>query len=92
MSEKLTHKEHMARAMLMGRIYDWRDGTYCLSSSGSTIHMSVQDMLCADTLGDISGDQCISRRHHNGAADFEPGSDPAFETPWAKMDEEDGGE
>lgn len=26
----LTHEEHVARAMLLGRVYDWRDGSYCI--------------------------------------------------------------
>lgn len=28
--DKLTRKAHIARAMMMGRLYDWRDGTYCI--------------------------------------------------------------
>jgi hypothetical protein len=33
MVQKLTHAEHDARAMLIGLVYDWRDGTYCSENS-----------------------------------------------------------
>lgn len=64
---KLTHAEHTARAMLLGRYYDWRDGTYCLyeiNPDGSP-NVKPQNMLDAMTLEPIT-DIGLSRMHKWG--------------------------
>lgn len=50
---KLTRKQHIARALLMGRVYDPRDGTYCrLDDKGYPV---TPGMLCCETLTPMSG-------------------------------------
>lgn len=58
---KLTHKEHDARAMLLGRVYDWRDGTYCLPSESGTGGVITRDMLDAVTLEPITQTAAFNR-------------------------------
>ena len=89
---KLTHKEHAARAMLMGLFYDWRDGTYCDGNyiSGPT----SEGMIDANTLEPIPDYEGSSRRgvtlshcHEvNVKMDWKT---PMFETEWARMDDDD---
>ncbi len=50
----MTHEEHIARAMLMGREYDWRDGTYMVNGS-------TKGLIDAITLEPISSDDAFAR-------------------------------
>lgn len=47
---KYTRKQHIARALLMGRVYDWRDGTYCPDIRDLTGNLMADNMLDCDTL------------------------------------------
>lgn len=48
---KMTHAEHTARAMLLGMVYDWRDGTYChFDPEGDGIGITYLGALDAMTL------------------------------------------
>jgi hypothetical protein len=51
---KLTHKEHVARAMLMGREYDWRDGTYMVNGAGD-------HLIDANTLESVEFETAANR-------------------------------
>lgn len=63
MVTKFTRKEHVARAMLLGRVYDWRDGTYCYPMFGRDEAMlSSEGMLDCDT--------CEVIRHDDAHAEF----------------------
>lgn len=50
---KFTRKEHIARALLMGRVYDWRDGTYCPDIRDAANNLMASNMLDCDTLEEI---------------------------------------
>lgn len=77
MAEKLTHAEHDARAALMGRYYDWRDGTYCDPAMGADDYM-----LDAFTLKPrrVQLDQISGKNY---------GQRPRPETRWAFAEETD---
>lgn len=61
-----TYDEHVTRALLMGRIYDWRDGTYCLTNPmGAPTEENMLDCL---TLEPIT--KTDHRRIDSGTADW----------------------
>lgn len=88
MSEKLTHKEHATRAMLMGRVYDWRDGTYCLGVDDKTGMALPDDMIDAVTLEEVHHRSVTRRMGYSGTHAGEPWETPKRETPWARMDDD----
>ena len=51
---KLTRAEHISRAALIGRVYDCRDGTYCLTYRG-TSDPTAEGMVDCETLQEING-------------------------------------
>src|SRR5262245_6681052 len=48
----MTHEQHALRAALMGRVYDWRDGTYCVV--GTLQHASTQYPMAAGAIDAIT--------------------------------------
>lgn len=65
---KLTRKEHKARALLMGRVYDPRDGTYC--KVGDDLEMlSTTDLLDCVTM-EVMDPQTCKERMHGFRADY----------------------
>lgn len=88
--QKMTHKEHVARAMLMGLEYDWRDGTYC---NGMDVFggPSNQGMIDCVSLEKISTDSLEARMVSNRIGNLSPPDweTPLWETPWARMDDDD---
>ena len=85
--DKLTHEEHAARAMLMGRVYDWRDGTYCFADSdGLPIGTALDGrhpMLDCETLEVIDDDKQEERFQKLNKEWRYWGSKPQ-PRPWAK--------
>jgi hypothetical protein len=81
---KLTHEEHAARAMLMGRIYDWVDGTYCTYDNNG---LDTDAMICCMDLEPISWERSVARRLAGGD-EYHFTLPPIKETPWARMDDE----
>lgn len=85
--KRLTHNEHAARAMLMGRMYDWRDGTYCMVSGyeiDGTPILHPRNMINCQTFEPVHAVRI--------GADFiryRPVDKPIRETPWARMDEDE---
>lgn len=61
MTEPLTREEHEARAMLLGRWYDPRDGTYVLDN-----HTPANDMLDCVTLEVIAYEDARARMGPDG--------------------------
>ena len=62
----MTYEEHMARAMLLGRVYDWRDHTYCiLGGVGPIINSSITG-LDADTLDVVDVSESTTRLARRG--------------------------
>jgi hypothetical protein len=83
---KLTHSEHATRAMLMGRTYDWTDGTYCRTEPDGSL--DTNDMLCCITLEKIHISDAGGRRVTlSGATHWT--RPPNRETDWARMDDEE---
>lgn len=83
--EKLSHEEHRARAMLMGRVYDWRDGTYCLVNELDHNHLLPRGMMDCDMLEVIEG-YPIERMLHltNNVHWYD---EPTVDGPWVRKDE-----
>ena len=77
---KLTHKEHAARAMLMGRVYDWRDGTYCDEE------MDADTMVDAVTLEPVDFHTAMARNVIRPDEEILYSDPPDRQTPWARMD------
>jgi hypothetical protein len=85
--KKFTHAEHRARAMLMGKVYDWRDGCYSDPMIFSGVEMSsTRGMLDAVTLEPMEQEDADDR------IATEPGwpgyakhnqDDPPLPTPYA---------
>jgi hypothetical protein len=72
---RLTHEEHAARAMLMGKVYDWRDRTYCdMNDQGSEpqwdMHERDYAALDADTLEPLTWGECEARIMGNRNEDW----------------------
>lgn len=84
---KLTHKEHAARAMLMGLVYDWRDGTYChIDQAGIAL---AGDLIDAETLDHITLHEANGRNvMGDRAEDVSWRTPPKQDTPWARMDDD----
>lgn len=84
---KLTHREHTARAILMGRVYDWRDGTYCegVLNNGGVSHHNI---ICAVTFEPITNSSITRRMFLNNATAAMDWRKPRHETPWARMDDD----
>jgi hypothetical protein len=63
---KLTHDEHTTRAMLMGLVYDWRDGTYCTAqtSNGEPGYSDV--ILDCETLEPLTPEAARERGETSG--------------------------
>lgn len=83
-NEILTHEEHQARAMLMGLMYDWRDGTYCLPRYPKA--PSAKGMIDCLTLEPLwrqatPRDHTDLRSHNLGKYEW---NDPPHITPWGK--------
>lgn len=79
--ERLSHSEHAARAMLLGRVYDWRDGTYCTSFKDG--HLSTANVLDCLTCEPITPAEEHMRKMQGftgSAWDI-----PEQPTPWAKL-------
>lgn len=85
---KLTHMEHEARAMLLGKVYDPVDGTYCLADDQGD--PSALGMLCADTLEPLPPDHTIIQQRQDACRmerTFNPYTyDRQKETPYAAPD------
>lgn len=85
--KKLTHAEHDARAMLLGRVYDWRDGTYCLKGDTDCGCISM-GMLDAMTLEPMDDHNCTRMQMWGNTKNV---INPAFgrlETPYAYSEQE----
>lgn len=82
MTEKLSHSEHAARAMLMGRLYDWRDGTYCAVAHDGTY--SITDMIDCETFEPVhsASDRCQNWMNVSTGGY----SDTPHPRPWARDD------
>lgn len=79
----LTHQEHTARAMLLGRVYDWRDGTYCrIDRSGS---YDTDSMLCCVTMEPIDLHTSTKRRDGANLMDDDAWGCAKENTPWGVM-------
>ncbi len=92
MSQLLTRSEHIARALLMGRVYDWRDGTYCLTDAdGDPEVLGMVDCVTLEVI-DNNDDDAVARYTHlrlrqasswnrydegNGCMPWEAPDDPA---------------
>lgn len=88
---KMTHREHAARAMLLGRQYDWRDGTYC-KGTDQTKGPGNSDMVDCVTLKRVSPLDTNTRMKFNGIDILTARVKwrvPEWETPWARMDDND---
>lgn len=87
---KLTHKEHTARAMLMGRVYDWTDGTYCTLSLDKTGSLDPMTMIDAVTLQPVTQHVATDRRilSYDGTP-AHWSRPPLRKTDWARMDDDD---
>lgn len=59
----MTREEHITRAMLLGRVYDPRDNSYCFTDANNDI-MSA-NMLDADTLTPLAPAEAWVRRGKN---------------------------
>lgn len=74
-----TRKEHIARALLLGRVYDWRDGSYSfLSELG---HPVAKDAIFCDTLESMSPGQSNGRLKRTTVS--------RMPLPWEAPDEEE---
>ena len=80
---KLTRTEHHARAMLLGRIYDWRDGTYCHSDGVGDGGVSFDNMINAETLEPIGQSEAMKRSGGLGYKEV-----PEGVKPWEREDDE----
>jgi hypothetical protein len=61
MTQKMTHREHVARAMLLGRVYDWRDRTYNFTNKYDPSVLSPRDVMASDTMEIIPSDHVGKR-------------------------------
>lgn len=85
MSDKLTRKEHHARAMLMGRKYDPRDGSYCVPSFDGDFNVSEPYLDCVTLEVITHADAQLRMQRYGGATDK-----PLTTTyPWEAFDAED---
>jgi len=75
--QKLTHEQHRARAILMGRVYDWRDGSYCFYADVESKHLSHMHAIDAETLEPISEATLVGRANEwcGGTGGEGPGHD-----------------
>lgn len=81
----LTREEHYARAMLLGRVYDPRDGTYCVASFDGDYSVSEPYLDCV-TLEVIPDDDARRRMVKHGGYRADPSTQSY---PWEAVDDED---